>query len=278
MVFSALDPAAAGEAEPAFAAAGHYVVSNARNFRMDPLVPLLVPEVNAQHLDLVEIQQQKKRWSGAIVTSPDCSTVFLAVVLGALRQFQVKRVLVTTLQALSGTDYRGVASVDAAADVIPCVDGEEHNIETETQKILGRLVVDSIVPDPVQISAQAARVPVFHGHTEMVSLELDERVSSEQVREAFREFSSSAHALHLPSAPAKPILVHEERDRPKSHLDAESGRGMLVHVCRLRKCSVLGHKFVVLGHNLIRGAAGAAVLNAELIVARSLFAPAQRLP
>jgi aspartate-semialdehyde dehydrogenase len=278
LVFSALDPAAAGEAEPAFAAAGHYVVSNARNFRMDPLVPLLIPEVNAQHLDLVLTQQQKKRWSGAIVTNPNCSAVFLAMVLGALREFHVKRVVVTTLQVLSGAGYPGVASADSAANVIPWIEGEEDKIETETQKILGRLVVDSIEPDPIQISAQASRVPVLHGHTEMVSLELAERVSSEQVGEAFREFSGAARALHLPSAPAKPILVHEERDRPQPRLDAETGRGMLVHVGRLRKCSALDHKFVVVGHNLVRGAAGAALLNAELIIARQLFAQVQRLP
>jgi aspartate-semialdehyde dehydrogenase len=278
LVFSALDAAAAGEMEPAFAAAGHYVVSNARNFRMDPFVPLLIPEVNAQHLDLVLIQQQRKRWRGAIVTNPNCSTIFLAIVLAALREFHVKRGVVTTMQALSGAGYPGVASADSAANVIPWIEGEEEEIEIETQKILGRFMVNSIEPASVQISAQASRVPVLHGHTEMVSLEMGERVSSEQVEEAFREFPGVARTLHLPSAPTKPIVVHLERDRPQPRLDAETGAGMLVHVGRVRKCSVLDHKFVVLGHNLIRGAAGAALLNAELLVARQLFAPEQGLP
>jgi aspartate-semialdehyde dehydrogenase len=278
VVFSALDAATAGEAERAFAIAGHYVISNARNLRMDPLVPLLIPEVNPQHLDLVGAQQKKKRWNGAIVTNPNCSAVFLAMVLGALRGFHVQRVVVNTLQALSGAGYPGVPSMDVLANVIAWIEGKEDKIEAETQKILGRLAGDSIEAHPVRISAQATRVPMLYGHTELVSVELGERVSREQVAEAFREFSGAPQALHLPSAPAKPIVVHEERDRPQPHLDAEGAGGMVVHVGRLRKCPVLDYKFVVLGHNTIRGAAGAALLNAELMVARSLFALGQMEP
>jgi aspartate-semialdehyde dehydrogenase len=275
LVFSALGAALAGDAETAFAVAGHYVVSNARNFAMDPLVPLLIPEVNAAHLGLIKAQQRQKRWNGGIVTNPNCSTVFLAVVLGALREFHVKRVVVTTLQALSGAGYPGVPSVDAITNVIPWIEGEEDKIETEIPKILGRLAGEATEVHPVRISAQASRVPVLHGHTEMVSLELKERVSTEHLAEVFREFSGAAQALRLPSAPSKPIVVHEERDRPQPRLDVESGGGMMVHVGRVRKCSVLDHKFVILGHNVIRGAAGAALLNAELLVARFLYAPGQ---
>jgi aspartate-semialdehyde dehydrogenase len=272
VVFSALDAAVAGDAERAFAAAGHYVVSNARNHRMDPLVPLVIPEVNPEHLQLLHAQRRQKRWDGAIITKPNCSTIFLALTLGALRDFEVKRVMVTTLRALSGAGYPGVASMESVANVIPWIEGEEDKIETETQKILGRLAGNSIEAHPMRISAHVSRVPVLHGHTEMVSVEFAERTSVEQIAEALREFSGAARALRLPSAPAKPIVVHEEQNRPQPRLDADSEHGVAVHVGRLRKCQVLDWKFVLVGHNTIRGGAGAAILNAELIVARSLFA------
>jgi aspartate-semialdehyde dehydrogenase len=190
--------------------------------------------------------------------------------LGALRDFEVKRVMVTTLQALSGVGYPGVASMDSVANVIPWIEGEEDKIEAETQKILGRLVGDSVEAHPMRISAHMSRVPVLYGHTEMVSVEFAERTSVEQIAEAFREFSGAARTLRLPSAPAEPVVVHEEHDRPQPRLDAESAQGMAVHVGRLRKCPVLDWKFVLVGHNTIRGAASAAILNAELIVARAL--------
>lgn len=271
LVFSALDAAVAGGAEAAFAAAGHYVVSSARNFRMDGLVPLLVPEVNAHHLDLLDEQQKRKKWSGAIITNPNCGAIFLAMVLAALREFEVKRAIVTTLQALDGAGHSGVVSTDAAGNVIPWIEGEEGQIESETQKILGRFEGDSVVPHAVAISAQAARVPVLYGHTELVSVELGDRVRRESIVEALREFAGVRQALRLPSAPLRPIIVHEELDRPQPRFDVESGGGMLVHVGRLRPCPVLDYKFVVLGHNTIRGAAGAALLNAELLIAWSLF-------
>jgi aspartate-semialdehyde dehydrogenase len=278
LVLSALDAAVAGEVEAAFAAAGHYVVSNAGNFRMDALVPLLVPEVNAQHLDLLKEQQKRKKWSGAIVTNPNCAAIFLAMALGALREFQVQRAIVTTLQALSGAAYPEVASTDAVRNVSPWMEGEEDKIESETQKILGRLEGDSVAPHAVAISAQATRVPVFHGHAELVSVELGERVSRESIVEALREFTGVRQAFCLPSAPVRPIVVHQELDLPQPRFDVESGGGMLVHVGRLRRCPVLDYKFVVLGHNTIRGAAGAALLNAELLIAWSLFGPGQREP
>ena len=271
LIFSALDSSVAGEVEAEFAAAGHVVVSNSRNHRMDPLVPLLIPEVNPGHLGLLPLQQQKKGWSGAIITNPNCSTVFLAMALAALRPFAPRRVLVTTLQALSGAGYPGVASLDATANVIPYIEGEEEKIETESRKILGRFENGAIQPHAVEISATATRVPVIDGHTETVSVELDEHTSHEEIVHAFRRFSGEPQELGLPSAPLQPIEYHESPNRPQPRLDAERGDGMVVHVGRLRACPVLSYKFVVLGHNTIRGAAGAAVLNAELLMAAGLI-------
>ena len=273
MVFSVLDGVAAGEVERDFAVAGHYVVSNARDFRMDPLVPLLVPVVNAHHLDLLATQQRKKGWSGAIVTNPHCRALFLAVVLEALRDFDVQRVIVTPLEAPSGTGYPDVPSLDVISNVIPWMEREGDEIEAETQKVLGRLAGDAIEADPIRISHS----PVLQNQMEMVSVELRERVSTERVAEAFREFSGARQAFPLPSAPAKPIAVHGERDRPQQHLDTESARGTVVHVGSLGECSVLDYKFVIFRHNTIRGAAGAALLNAELIVARSFSARQTKL-
>lgn len=266
MVFSVLDGAAAREVERDFAVAGHYVVSNAQNFRMDPLVPLLVPVVNARHLDLVETQQRKKGWRGAIVTNPHCRASFLAVVLEALRDFDIQRVIVTPLEAQSDTGYPGVPSLDATSEVVPWTEREGDEIEAETQKVLGRLAGDAIEADPIRIS----HLPVLNNQMEMVSVELRARVSPERVAEALREFSGARQAFPLPSAPAKPIVVHGDRDRPQPPLaDSESARGTVVHVGILGKCSVLDYKFAIFGHNTIRGAADAALLNAELIVARS---------
>ncbi|MHB8524831.1 MAG: aspartate-semialdehyde dehydrogenase [Candidatus Acidiferrales bacterium] len=267
LVFSALDASVAGEAEEEFAAAGHWVISNAKNHRMDPLVPLLVPEINPEHLGLIPHQQRSNGWGGAIATNPNCSTVFLAMALAALRQFCPRRVLVTTLQALSGAGYPGVASLDATANVIPFISGEEEKIETETRKILGRFGNDSVEPSSVVVSAQTTRVPVIHGHTETVSVEFAETVSHDDILAAFRDFAGEPQRLKLPSAPAQPVVYLERPDRPQPRLDVENFGGMATQVGRLRSCAVLGHKFVLLGHNTIRGAAGAALLNAELMSA-----------
>lgn len=273
MVFSALAAAAAGEAERAFAGAGRYVFSNARNHRMDPLVPLVIPEVNPEHLKLMQAQQKHKRWNGAIITNPNCSTIFLALALGALRDFEVRRVMVTVLQAPSEAGYPGVG----AANVTPWIEGEEDKIETETQKLLGRLAGNSIEAHPMRISAAVSRVPVLNGHTEMVSVEFAQRTSLEEITDALREFSGAAQAFRLPSALANPIVVHEEQNRPQPCLDADSVQGLPVHVGRLRKCPILDWKFVLVGHNTIIAAAAAAILNAELIVARSLFGGGQAI-
>ncbi|HTV59066.1 MAG TPA: aspartate-semialdehyde dehydrogenase [Verrucomicrobiae bacterium] len=271
LVFSALDSSVAGEAEAEFAAAGHWVVSNARNHRMDPLVPLLIPEINPDHLRLVPLQKQKKNWKGAIVTDPNCSTIVLSIALAALRQFDLQRVLVTTLQALSGAGYPGVASLDATANVIPFIDGEEPKLESEAKKILGRFSSGSIEHHPVTISATTTRVPVVHGHTESVSVEFGQNPSRDDILAAFRDFSGPPQKLGLPSAPPRPVVYLDQPNRPQPRLDVDRDGGMSIQVGRLRPCPVLGHKFVLLGHNVIRGAAGAAILNAELMAADGML-------
>jgi len=270
VVFSALDAKAADELEAQFAAAGHIVLSNARSFRMDPLVPLLIPEVNADHLDILEEQRRVKGWSGGIVTNPNCATVVLAMALAPLRQFGIRRVLVTTMQAVSGAGYPGVASLDILGNIIPFIGGgEEEKIESETLKILGgdggRTPLDSV------ISAQVNRVPVIDGHSMTVSVELASRPDAEAVAAAMRSFRGQPQALQLPTAPDPAILVMDEINRPQPRLDADRGGGMTVCVGRIRACPVLTHKFVALGHNTIRGAAGASVLNAELMHAKELL-------
>lgn len=271
IVFSALDASVAGEAEGAFASAGHVVLSNARNYRMDPLVPLLIPEVNLQHLDALAPQKKLKGWSGAVVTNPNCSTIFLALALAALRELVPKKVIVTTLQALSGAGHPGVASLDVVGNVIPFIAGEEEKIENETRKILGQFRDEKFEPAEMAISAQTTRVPVVNGHTEVVSVGFENGVEREEILAAFEKFAGKPQALKLPSAPLRAIVYLDAADRPQPRFDVERFGGMAVQVGRLRACPVLGHKFVLLGHNTIRGAAGAALLNAELMRAEGLL-------
>jgi aspartate-semialdehyde dehydrogenase len=268
LLFSALDAEAAGRYEHAFAAAGHIVVSNARTHRLATDVPLLIPEVNADHLALLPVQQAARGWSGAVVTNPNCSTTFLALVLAACRPFAPRRVLVTTFQAASGAGHPGVASWDLLGNVVPFIDGEEEKIETETTKILGTFGDGGVTPAPFVISAQAARVPVLDGHTEAISLEFDQSPGEDDLVSAFETFNGLPGDVVLPSAPKAPILHLSERDRPQPRLDANRADGMAVCVGRVRRCPVLGYKLIALGHNTIRGAAGAAILNAELLAAR----------
>lgn len=271
VIFSALDAAAADVLEREFAAAGHIVLSNARSFRMDPLVPLLIPEVNADHLSLLAEQQSANAWTGAIVTNPNCATVVLAMALAPLRPFGITRVAVTTMQAVSGAGYPGVPSLDALGNVIPYIGGgEEEKIETETLKILGR--DGGRAPLAAVVSAQVNRVPVVDGHLMTVSVELGERPAVEAVVAAMRAFRGQPQELRLPTAPDPPLVVMDEIARPQPRLDAERGGGMTVSIGRVRACPVLTHKFVALGHNTIRGAAGASVLNAELMQAQGLLA------
>lgn len=266
VVFSALDAKAADDLEAKFAAAGHIVLSNARSFRMDPVVPLLIPEINADHLAILEDQRKSKGWSGAIVTNPNCATIVLAMALAPLRQFAIARVSVTTMQAVSGAGYPGVASLDILGNIIPFIGGgEEEKIETETQKILGSHA--GRTPHNAIISAQVNRVPVIDGHSMTVSVELSSKPGVDDVIAAMRAFRGQPQDLKLPTAPDPALLVMSEQNRPQPRLDADRGGGMTVTVGRVRTCPVLTHKFVALGHNTIRGAAGASVLNAELMQA-----------
>jgi aspartate-semialdehyde dehydrogenase len=269
VVFSGLDASVAGDIESAFAAAGHIVVSNARNFRMDPLVPLLIPEVNAEHLSVLAEQRASKGWSGAIVTNPNCSTVVLAMALAPLRPFGVRAVVVSTMQAVSGAGYPGVPSLDILGNVVPFIGGEEEKMESETQKILGS--DGGRVPHPATISAHTNRVAVIDGHTMTVSVDLTEKPELSDIAAAMRDFRGRPQALKLPSAPEPPIVVMTEPNRPQPRLDVDLGGGMAIAVGRIRSCPVLHAKFVTMGHNTVRGAAGAAILNAELMRAEGLF-------
>ncbi len=271
LVLSALDSSVAGELEGAFARAGHVVVSNARNYRMELDVPLVIPEVNASHLDLLPEQRQQRGWPGAIVTNPNCSTVVLAIVLGALRPFEPETVMVSTLQAASGAGYPGESAIDLLGNVIPFIAGEEEKLETETRKILGCCRGDRIESAGFSVSAQTTRVPVLNGHTELVSVQLKTQPSLQDVQRALATFSGPPQEADLPSAPRHPIVCMRESNRPQPRLDVEHESGMSVFVGRIRPCPVLGYKLVALGHNTIRGAAGAAVLNAELMVARGML-------
>ncbi len=271
LMFSALDANAAKDIEPLFAAAGHIVVSNARSYRMDPTVPLVIPEVNADHLPLIARQRREKSWKGAIVTNPNCSTVVMSVVLAPLRQFGLSRVMVTTLQAVSGAGYPGVASLDILGNVIPAISGEEEKMESETQKILGKYDRESVTAHPVIVSATTTRVPVIDGHTESISIEFEQRRTPEEVREALAAFRGRPQELRLPSAPPAPIVCTDAPDRPQPRLDVERDGGMTVTVGRVRPCKILHVKLVALGHNTVRGAAGAAILNGEMMAADGML-------
>ena len=266
LLFSAMDASVAGEIEQAFARAGHIVVSNSRNHRMDADVPLLVPEVNAEHLELIRVQRERRGWTGAIVTNPNCSTVVLTMALAPLRQFGIQKVITTTMQAISGAGYPGVPSVDINANVVPFIGGEEEKMESETQKILGAYREQQIEPLDAAVSAHCNRVPVLDGHTITVSLKLERAPGLEAVRAALTGFRGLPQERGLPSAPLHPVQYMEQRDRPQPRKDVERDRGMATFVGRLRECQVLDYKFVALGHNTVRGAAGAAVLNAELML------------
>ncbi len=268
LVFSALDAHSAFEIEAAFARCGHFVVSNASAYRAAADVPLLVPEVNAEHLRLAEGQAGARGWKGRIVTNPNCSAVTLVMALAPLeRAFGLAQVFVSTMQAVSGAGYPGLPSMDALGNVIPFIRDEEEKVEEETRRILGTLRADGlgIVPASFALSAQCNRVPVVDGHTESVSVKLKAWAGLPELLDAWRRFRGVPQERSLPSAPREPVVVMEEPDRPQPRLDAERERGMAVFVGRARPCPVLDYKFTALGHNTIRGAAGAALLNAELM-------------
>ena len=272
LVFSGLDSSVAGEIEGAFAQAGHVIVSNSRNYRMESDVPLLIPEVNADHLALLQKQSAARGWKGLIVTNPNCATVVLAMALAPLRQFGLTKTMITTLQAISGAGYPGVASWDILANIIPYIGGgEEEKVQTETNKILGTLRNGAVEPHPVTISATTTRVPVHNGHTGSISISMEQKPDARALVDAWNRFSGRPQQMQLPSAPAQPVVYLNEPNRPQPALDAHRDGGMTVTIGRLRECPVLDYKFVALGHNTIRGAAGAAVLNAELMRCEGLL-------
>jgi aspartate-semialdehyde dehydrogenase len=272
LVFSSLPGDIARQTEGDFATAGYPVISNSSAFRMDEDVPLLIPEVNHQHLDLLARQRQRYTSGGFIVTNPNCSTIMLALALAPLHAtFGITSVVATTMQALSGAGYPGVASLDIIDNVLPHIGGEEEKIETETTKILGRFVNDHIEPAPVAVSAQCHRVNVADGHMAAVRVNFTRKPDLEELRDALSSFRSLPQELGLHSAPDRPIVVRDEVDRPQPKLDRDAGDGMTVTVGRLREDPVMDYRFVVLSHNTIRGAAGAAILNAELLIALKYF-------
>ncbi|MCC7235109.1 MAG: aspartate-semialdehyde dehydrogenase [Bryobacterales bacterium] len=270
IVFSAMDAAVATEIEQEFAKAGHTVLSNSRNHRMEPDVPLLVPELNSDHLSVLAAQKKARGWSGQIVTNPNCSTIVLTMALGPLVGFGIERAVVTTMQAISGAGYPGVPSMDITANVVPYIGGEEEKMEMETQKILGSCDGRGFANHPMKLSATCNRVPVVDGHLVSVSVELASKPTAEEVRAAMENFSAAPQKLGLPSAPARPVIYMPQQDRPQPRRDVERENGMAVFVGRLRPCPVFDWKFLCLGHNTVRGAAGASVLNAELMKAQGL--------
>ncbi len=272
-VLSGLDNAVAGEIEEQFAAAGYPVISNAKNHRMENDVPLLIPEVNAQHLDVIDHQRKSRGWDkGYIVTNPNCSTIGLVCALKPLQEaFGITKVLVTTMQAISGAGYPGVASLDILDNVVPFIGGEEHKVETETLKLLGGYDGEKFVDAEIAVSAHCNRVHVRDGHLECVSVEFSEQAEPEDVLRAWRSFVPETARLNLPSLPNPFIIYKEEENRPQPRRDRDAGRGMQVTVGRLRRCPILHYKFVVLSHNTIRGAAGAAIADAELLAAKEML-------
>jgi len=269
LIFSALDTAVAAELEPKFAAAGHAVVSNSSALRMQSDVPLVIPEVNADHIRLLECQSWRRDYNGFVVTNPNCSATGLVMVLAPLHhQFGVEQVFVVTMQAISGAGYPGVASLDILGNVIPYIAKEEEKMESESCKMLGKLDGTGVTPAAIHVSAHCNRVPVEDGHTESVSIKLKKPAKREDILKALAEFRGVPQELRLPNAPPNPIVVLESPDRPQPTLDVNMGAGMAVTVGRVRPCRLLDWKFTVLSHNTIRGAAGAALLNAELLKAQ----------
>ena len=268
LIFSSLPGDMARATEGMFAQAGYPVISNSSAYRMDVDVPLLIPEVNHAHLSLLEQQRRRLDSGGFIVTNPNCSTIMLALALAPLHaRFGVEKVTATTMQALSGAGYPGVASLDIIDNVLPFIESEEEKIESETLRILGELKGNAIEAADFGVSAQCNRVNVSDGHMAAVSVKLSEKAEVEAVRHVLSSFSSLPQELGLYSAPEQPIVVRSEVNRPQPKLDRDAGKGMSVTVGRLRPDTVFDHRFVVLSHNTIRGAAGAAILNAELLVA-----------
>lgn len=271
IVFSALDAGIAGSVEEAFAKAGYVVSSNSRNHRMDEDVPLLIPEVNAEHTSIIEHQKKKYNGKGYIVTNPNCSTIGLVLALAPLhKKYGINKLVVTTLQALSGAGFPGVPSLDILDNVIPYIGGEEGKMESESLKLLGTLKGGKFVYADIKISASCNRVNVKDGHLECVSIAMDKKTSIDEITFTLKDFNP-LKGLNLPSSPPQPILVKEEDNRPQPKYDRDLGKGMASIVGRIRECPVLDYKFLILSHNTIRGAAGAAILNTEYLKVKGML-------
>jgi aspartate-semialdehyde dehydrogenase len=269
ILLSALPSEAAQELEVQLAEAGHLVVSNASSHRMGTQVPLIIPEVNSSHLDLIADQP----WTGALVTNPNCAAVGLVMALAPLHEtFGVESVVTTSFQSISGAGLPGPPAATLVDNVIPFIDGEEHKLTCEPQKILGTVTPEGLEPATFPVSASCTRVAVLDGHLMAVSVALAGQPSLEDVTAAFEEYRGSEACRGLPSAPERPLQVLVGDDRPQPRLDRDLGQGMTVSVGRIRPCEVLSTKFFVLSHNLVRGAAGAALLNAELCHAQGVLA------
>jgi aspartate-semialdehyde dehydrogenase len=269
VIFAALDAGIAAELEPRFADAGCAVVSNSSALRMQQDVPLVIPEVNADHIKLIDGQSWRKKSGGYVVTNPNCSAIGLVLALAPLQQsFGLETVMAVTMQAVSGAGYPGVASLDILGNVIPYIAKEEEKMEEETRKLLGQMNGTKVVSATFAMSAQCNRVAVEDGHTESVSIRLKSKAKPEEMIAAWNSFRAEPQELQLPSAPKNPVVYFGAPDRPQPRFDIDLGAGMTTAVGRLRPCGVLDWKFTVLSHNTIRGAAGAAVLNAELLKAK----------
>ena len=272
IVFCSLPGGIAFDVEQQLAAAGHYVFSNARDNRMEADIPLLIPEVNADHGAAVRVQQANRGWTGFVVTNPNCSTIHMVLALKPIWDaFGIEQCMVTTMQASSGAGYPGVPSLDLIDNVVPYIGGEEEKMQIETLKLLGNWDGSAFSDADLRVSASCNRVPVRHGHMEAVNLKLRQSASPEDVIDVLREFRGRPQELNLHSAPERPIIVRDQADRPQPALDRDVAGGMASVVGRVRECNLFDVKFLVLGHNTIRGAAGASILNAELMVADGLI-------
>jgi aspartate-semialdehyde dehydrogenase len=270
-VFSALDSSVATEVEAAFAHAGRHVLSNAKNYRMHPDVPLVIAEVNPDHLCILESQRRQRKWKGGIVTNGNCVAIVAALPLAPIHQtFGIERLFISTMQAVSGAGYPGVPSLDILGNVIPYIGDEEPKIEAEIPKFLGKAVGDAVQSAAFPVSAHANRVPVEHGHTVCMSIELAKKADPSEVDGVMSKWTGAPSARGLPSAPERPLQRATSADRPQPRLDVNAGRGMTVTFGRVRSDSLFDVKFVATGHNIVRGAAGASVLNAELLVTSGL--------
>ncbi len=266
-VFSALDSSVAGQVEAAFAAAGKIVLSNAKNYRMDPDVPLVIAEVNPSHLAILETQRRGRGWEGGIITNGNCASIVAAMALAPIHQrFGVTKVFAMTMQAVSGAGYPGVPSLDILGNVVPFIHDEEPKIEGEIPKFLGTVNRGVIESAAMRVSAHANRVAVEHGHTICLSIALRDKVGADRVAEAIEDWRGAKEVRGLPSAPERPLILSRERDRPQPRRDVDTGDGMTVMVGRIRPDPLFDVKLVAMGHNIVRGAAGASVLNAELLL------------